>query len=102
MRHFSTVEYSSSESDGMYNVRQRVLAEFQIAREVSVDVSYTCSSSVNQGLEVTLGIALLDCTGYRDTAFPGIRFRFGPKFSRDSMNARSRGATYPRDGAFPF
>ena len=76
--------------------------EFQVAREISVNISDTCSSSINQGLKITLNIALLSYAGYRDTAFPGVGLRFRPKFSRDSMSARSQGATYPRDTPFPL
>jgi len=67
-----------------------------------VNVSDACSSGIDEGLKITLNVALLNYTGYHDTAFPGIRLRFRPEFSRDSMDARSRGATYPRDEAFPF
>jgi hypothetical protein len=47
VRHFSTVKYGSGKSSGIDNVGQQGLTKVQVAREVSVNVSNTSSSSIN-------------------------------------------------------
>ena len=47
MRHFSTVKYGSGKSSRIDNIGQQVLTKVQVAREVSVNISNTSSSSIN-------------------------------------------------------
>lgn len=74
VRDFTTVEHSSSKSSRVNDVRQGVLYQLQFAREISVDVSNTGSTGVNQGLQAVLDGALLNRAGYRDRVLPrGLR-----------------------------
>lgn len=93
VRDFTTVEYSSSKSSGVNDVGERVLIQLHVAREISMDVSYTSGTSINQGLQAALDGTLLNRAWYRDGMLPrGLR-GFRPKLVRDAVDAVSQGAT---------
>lgn len=75
--------------------------QLHVAREISVYVSYTSGTSVNQGLQAALDGTLLNRAWYRNGMLPRGLWSFRPKLVRDAVDAVSQGATYPRDGPFP-
>ncbi len=75
--------------------------QFHFAREISVDITNTGCTSVSQGLQAALDGTLLNSAGYGDGMLPRGLWGFRPELVRDSVNAMSQGATYPRDGPFP-